>query len=325
MRLSVAMTVCDGLPFLSAQLESILDQTVLAYEIVIGDDASTDGSSEVLDVFAARKEAPVRVIRQAQRRGLRMNLQTVLSEVRGDVIVLADQDDIWRSDKLEAIQTAFARTSTTLWFCNAMLIDSSDRPLNRTTWEAVHIDETVRRLLESPRAMDRLLHGQIVTGATMAVSAQVLSLALPLPMELELSNHPFLHDGWLAVIAATQGKIVADPRPLMGYRQHSGQYTQMSMSMSGRDESANRRPARARLRQLVVEKQRLDLVLNRLRERKQIASTKASVSKELERRSRFLEVRLHGGLPSMIAAFIRGDYRRYARSRTLALDIARIL
>jgi hypothetical protein len=319
----VAMTVCNGLPFLVRQLNSILDQTVMPDEIVVADDASTDGSSEYLETFAKQVSVPVRLMRSAQRQGLRKNVEALLSQVFCDVVVLADQDDVWHPSKLDVVRHAFSDPATTLWFSNARLVDAEGADLGRTTWDAVHLDDEIRRDLETGTGLSHLMHGQLVTGATMAIRHAVLDLALPLPVELGMLNHPFLHDGWLAVVAATQGAVVADPEPRMDYRQHQNQFTQMSMATEPQvAESQGRRGNRE---QLLLDTQRLHLVLDRLRDREVAAAASAKAQQQLALQGQFLEVRCRGGIVPILGALLRGDYRKYARMRSAGLDLMRLI
>jgi len=53
-RLSVVMPVHNALPFLDHSIKSILDQTLKDFEFVILDDASTDGSTELLREWSRR-------------------------------------------------------------------------------------------------------------------------------------------------------------------------------------------------------------------------------------------------------------------------------
>src|SRR5687767_15932021 len=55
-RISVVMPVHNGLPFLDQSIISILEQTFTDFELVILNDASTDGSDEVLREWQARDD-----------------------------------------------------------------------------------------------------------------------------------------------------------------------------------------------------------------------------------------------------------------------------
>ena len=284
------MTTFQGIAHLRRQFETILDQTRLPAEIVVGDDASTDGTAELLDRIAGESAVPIRVQHNPVRLGLRENMQQTLERTSGSVIVLADQDDLWAPDKIETIEAAFVDPAVTLWFSDAELVDEAERALGKTAWQAVNLGPDEQRLLRNGRGLGRLLHGQTVTGATMAIRSTVLALALPFPAELEGVNHLYFHDGWLAVLASFIGNVSVEPRTLTFYRQHATQLT--SMSMSSVTPSASSKSARNRAQQLTLDHARVKLVAERTRENQVELGAATPGVTELLRRERFLDVRM---------------------------------
>ena len=109
--LSVAMTTYQGEKYLAEQLDSILRQSRLPDEIVIGDDASIDSTWEILVRFARSAKVPVRLLRSRQNVGLNRNIETVMRACRGEVLILADQDDVWATDKVAVVEEAFTGSS----------------------------------------------------------------------------------------------------------------------------------------------------------------------------------------------------------------------
>ena len=137
-------------------------------------------------------------------------------------------------EKVSALVAAFTDPEVTLWFSDADLIDEDGQPWQRRAWEPVTFDASAQAELMAGSAM-RLLHGQTVAGATMAIRASVLEAALPLPVDMDKGKSSlFLHDGWLAVVASTFGRVLVDPRPLTRYRQHAKQVTGMGMIVGNR-------------------------------------------------------------------------------------------
>lgn len=94
---SVVMPVFNGLPFLSASVRSILDQSYLNVEIVIVDGGSTDGSREWVETF----EHP-RVVKDFLPQGTPAGMTwTRASELAtGDYVKLLCQDDLLYADAL---------------------------------------------------------------------------------------------------------------------------------------------------------------------------------------------------------------------------------
>ena len=251
------MLTYNGARHVRMQLESILSQSPRPDELLIVDDGSGDDTLDIIAEVVADASVDVRVHR-GEHVGLRRNAQRAMGLVKSDIVVLADQDDIWMPKRLAAIRSAFANPRVTLWFSNAALIDESEELLGGTTWDSVRLDPDSLRAIAEGRAAPRLIHGQTVTGATMAIRRSILRLALPLPDALESPSPPMLHDGWLALIAALAGAVIADPHVYTHYRQHAAQLTGMSMSVATRERAARNT--------LETDRGRVELVLARLRE-----------------------------------------------------------
>jgi len=104
---TVLMTVFNAGPFLRESVRSILDQTFRAFELVIVDDASTDGSLDVLREIASR-DTRVRLIENAANKGQTPCLNQGLAVARGQWIARQDADDVSHRLRLER-QVLFAR------------------------------------------------------------------------------------------------------------------------------------------------------------------------------------------------------------------------
>lgn len=326
--ISVAVTTYQGEKHLPSQLGSIVAQRRLPDEVVVSDDASTDRTWEILTAFAADSPVPVRLLRQATNAGLRRNVERALGACTGTVVVLSDQDDVWDAGKLAAVDAAFADPSVTLWFSDADLVDDDGAPLGATAWEATHFAAEDRARVAAGQGLGRLLHGMTVTGATMAVSADVLAVALPLPDALDGPAHLYLHDGWLAVLAHVMGRTVVDERRLTSYRQHADQLTGMSLA-GGATQSPEPagRGRSARRERLAVDHARAHLVMTRLRDSDAVPGCRPDAAEELRALDEFLGVRMlgphtRGRRGAVLGQLLRGRYHRYARGlRTTAVDL----
>ena len=219
MKISIAMCTYNGAEFLSAQLESILDQTRLPDEIVICDDCSTDDTPNILKKFATESPVPITVHINDQNLGSVKNFERAISLCTGDVIALSDQDDVWRSDKLALFETVLNNSpSAGIVFSDAAIVDENLEPLNRRMWDEVGFDTHKRKLLKTGRALDVLITGCTVTGATMAFRSRFVKLSLPIPEAIAM-----IHDGWIALSIAAVADVIAVDEPLIQYRQHAQQ------------------------------------------------------------------------------------------------------
>jgi glycosyltransferase involved in cell wall biosynthesis len=99
---SVLMSVHDGAPWVKEAVASVLAQTDGDLELIVVDDGSTDGTS---DLLAAVRDARLRVLRQP-RTGLTRALNRARGEARADLVARLDADDLALPERL-ARQRAF--------------------------------------------------------------------------------------------------------------------------------------------------------------------------------------------------------------------------
>ncbi len=96
---SIAMTTYNGEKYLSAQLDSILNQTYKNLEIIICDDCSTDDTRQILTNYS-KKDSRIKLFFNDKNLGYSKNFQKAISLCTGNFISLSDQDDIWIPEKI---------------------------------------------------------------------------------------------------------------------------------------------------------------------------------------------------------------------------------
>jgi glycosyltransferase involved in cell wall biosynthesis len=94
------MPVHNALPFLDESIRSILEQTLTEFEFVMLDDASTDGSTEVLRQWA-RRDSRIKLIESETRLGLSGSSNAVVAKARAPIVARMDADDISHPDRLK--------------------------------------------------------------------------------------------------------------------------------------------------------------------------------------------------------------------------------
>jgi len=219
MKISVAMCTYNGAEFLPQQLQSIVEQLRPPDEIVICDDGSTDKTQALLKQFAAESPIPVSLRFNDQNLGSSRNFEQAIRLCAGDVIALSDQDDVWRSDKLQYVEESFNGTPRAgLFFSDAEIVDVDLNPLGKTMWEVIDFNAQKRKLVAISRGHEVLITGWTVTGATMAFRSGFVNLALPIPDGIAM-----IHDGWIALTIASVADVVMIDEPLIKYRQHGRQ------------------------------------------------------------------------------------------------------
>lgn len=202
-KVSVALTTCNGTRYLEPQILSILPQLGPDDELVISDDGSTDGTVNMIMALAG-SDHRIRWF-EGPRRGLIQNFTNALRYCQGDIIFLCDQDDVWLEDKVSRVLAVFARSPKILLVQhNARFADKNLKPGEKTVfqWRKAH-----RGILAN------ILKNRY-QGCAIAIRRSLLRIALPFPSDIPM------HDQWLGLLAELFGKVVFQDEILMLYRRH---------------------------------------------------------------------------------------------------------
>jgi glycosyltransferase involved in cell wall biosynthesis len=133
MKLSVAMITYNHEQFIGQAIESVLAQTVnFDYELVIGEDCSTDGTRRVVLDFQRRYPDRIVALSSERNLGVMRNFARTIAVCRGSYLALLEGDDYWIcTDKLQR-QVDFLEANPSWAICctraqvkNEAKIDSS--------------------------------------------------------------------------------------------------------------------------------------------------------------------------------------------------------
>ncbi|HGM6067310.1 TPA: glycosyltransferase family 2 protein [Stenotrophomonas maltophilia] len=315
--ISIAVCTYNGERFLQEQLDSLLAQTRHPDQLVIRDDASSDGTLALLRAFVPRAEAlgiAVDLQVNSLNVGYRQNFDGALRACSGDLVFLCDQDDVWYPDKLQRFCAEFdARPELLALHSDAQLIDEEGKPLHQLLFAALRYTPADRARMHAGDGFQLMLKRNLMTGAAMAFRRSILTDALPLP------DKDWVHDAWIGTLAAMRGRIDSLPEALIGYRLHSN--NQLGLGGNARGPRAAQRR-----RQLEAERLQSALLLARGRalglpepllalvERKnQHASVRTSLPASRLRR-----------LPVVMGELWCGNYHRFGRGILSAgIDLVR--
>ncbi len=206
MRVVVLMSTYQGAPYVVEQLASILAQLPPDGRIVVRDDGSTDGTA---DKVAALADARITLQRGANIGFVRSFLGLLAQAPEdADMVMLADQDDVWLPHKIQRAWEHLAPLAGTpaLYCSRLQLVDAQLRPLGFTP------------LRKRPPSFQNALAENIVTGCTAAMNPAAVKLVCQCG---DVSMIHF-HDWWCYLVVAAFGKVVYDPQPSVLYRQHGG-------------------------------------------------------------------------------------------------------
>jgi len=219
------MCTYNGAQYLQRQFESFSSQTFPVFELVVCDDGSTDNTVNLLAGFAEKANFPVRIFVNERNLGSTRNFEKVIGLCEGDLIALSDQDDEWYPDKLAEFHRLFEAFPNALAaFGNADLFDEHSALTGRDLWSRVHFSPVDKSPYLDTGILSVFLRlNHVATGATMVFRTRLRDEFTPIP-------NSWMHDGWIAWIAALQGGLAVLPKSKMRYRIHSQQQVGLGQS-----------------------------------------------------------------------------------------------
>lgn len=206
---SVCMAAYNGEKYLGEQLESILRQLREGDELIVVDDASTDGTPGVL---AALADPRVTVLRNETNLGYVRTFERAMSLATREVLLLSDQDDVWIEGRRDALVAATATAGVVA--SNLVLLGSEQplrSPLSGRPWLLSAVDDDRR----SRNELRILLGDAPYFGCAMAIRRDALGLVVPFPAYLDES-----HDLWIATAANAAGTLRHLEQPTVRRRVH---------------------------------------------------------------------------------------------------------
>jgi len=205
---SVVMSVYNGMRFLREQVASVLSELLPCDELIVVDDASSDGSHAFLKSISS---SLLRVYTNPSNLGVIGSFERGLQLAANEFIFLCDQDDVWLPGKRDAFVAAFEQ----------------DRRVSVVISDAQVIDEQGRVIAPSFMTSRGGFAGSVFAtvwrnrylGCAMALRHSLLSVALPVPRQVPM------HDMWFGAMGWMTGRVVYLPTPFLQYRRHMGNVT----------------------------------------------------------------------------------------------------
>lgn len=195
-RVSVCLATYRGAEWVTEQLESILVQLGPEDEVVVVDDASPDDTVARVRAVA---DPRVRLLTRTENRGYVRTFEEAMTQARGDVLLLADQDDVWVPGRVTAMVGALADADVVA--TNLATLGGPDRirgPYGQADWHlrAASSGHRLRNVLGV------LIGNMPYYGCAMGVRRSALATVLPFPPLLTES-----HDLWLALYGNLDGRM----------------------------------------------------------------------------------------------------------------------
>ncbi|MFG6157361.1 glycosyltransferase family 2 protein [Halomonas sp. 1390] len=208
----VAILLCtyQGEVYLAEQLDSIAAQSHPHWTLWVSDDGSRDGTRDILEAYQRRWGQHRLRLRQGPLQGFAANFNSLLADtnIQADAFALADQDDIWHSDKLAravAWLDAGDPKEPRLYSARTRLVDAQGGFIGLSPG------------CRAPGFANALVQN-IASGNSMVLNAvarqSLIEAGLP---------RAGLHDWWCYQwISGIGGELLFDSQPCLDYRQHGG-------------------------------------------------------------------------------------------------------
>jgi len=163
-QVSIGMPVYNGEPFIREALDSLLAQTFTDFELIISDNASTDGTEAICREYAA-KDDRIRYVRQPENRGALANFQFVLDEAAGEYFMWAAADDWWSENWLSENVAKIEREGLLLSFGKSVRTKadlSIDGPIKRYDFKSDNVSlRLVQYFMTDENTKGNLFYGLI--------------------------------------------------------------------------------------------------------------------------------------------------------------------
>lgn len=213
---SIVMTTYNGEKYLEEQIASILSSTYQDFKLYIVDDGSRDKTLEIINRYVEKYPDKIHVSRNATNLGVTLNFLNAVSNTTSEYIMLCDQDDVWKADKIaktlrrvKQMEVQFGKELPIAVFTDAYVVDESLNIIHESFFRSGRLNP---RLTDLPH----LLMENKLIGCTVMINQAVRRIlqSSPLPKRAKF------HDCWLGLIAASTGKIGFIKEPTLLYRQH---------------------------------------------------------------------------------------------------------
>jgi succinoglycan biosynthesis protein ExoO len=142
LKISVIIAAFNVERFVGRAIDSVRNQTIADWEIIVVDDASQDGTPDIAREYAGA-DPRISLIRQTDNRGPSAARNRAIEAARGEWIAILDADDSWRPERLEMLLLLAAKTGADLVADDLIVFDEG---LGRETGHAMNPESEVTNL-----------------------------------------------------------------------------------------------------------------------------------------------------------------------------------
>ena len=148
---SVCVATCQHVNFIEPCVEGVLmQQATFRWELLIGEDCSTDGTRKKVFEYARKYPDKIRVITADHHAGKKANKQRLLLAARGKYIAPLDGDDYWTDPEKLQKQVDFLEENPDYYMCYHSYKTMKDNKISRIILPKRGRDYTADELIATP-------------------------------------------------------------------------------------------------------------------------------------------------------------------------------
>lgn len=218
--ISIIVPTHNRADLLPEALRSVLAQTFSDWELIVMDDASTDGTAAVMADFTSR-DGRIRYVRNEKNLGIAKNRNEGLAQAKGRLIAMLDSDDVWLDHwKLEK-QAKFleANPDHVIVGSFACILDVDGK--SRGSFE---FEESDARIREHMLRRNQFVQSSLLYRKRPAMQVGGYDASYVVCDDYDL---------WLKMGA--EGKLAVLPEYMTGYREHAGGITKTKRVLAARE------------------------------------------------------------------------------------------
>jgi glycosyltransferase involved in cell wall biosynthesis len=209
--------------YLELRLRTIVDQTLSPTEIIVLDDASTDYSLEVIQLFSDASAIPIKLIKSKSNSGNPfVQWAKGIEQAKGELIWIAEADDYCEPNFLATLAEEFIDKKVVLAWADSCIVDNKGQGdgFEYKTYFAEEQDEFWNHSfkMEGKELIEQCLVSTNVIPNASAVVFRRNAVKKDLSM---IQQYQFSGDWWFWISVAEKGKVSYRSEILNYHRQHS--------------------------------------------------------------------------------------------------------
>jgi glycosyltransferase involved in cell wall biosynthesis len=211
-KVGVILSTYNGDRFITQLLDSLCAQDYPAISLYIRDDGSRDKTIDLIKNYDKSMDIHFEA---GDHVGVVDSFFQLLSKVSRlpdiDYIAFCDQDDIWKTDKIQRAVTAIGNNESgpALYFSDYEIVNAEFEFINGSRSEPLGAGVT--------GCFENAIVQNIVPGFTAVINREA---AVMISENLPCSDKIIMHDWWVYLVVSAFGKVVSDSTPTAFYRRH---------------------------------------------------------------------------------------------------------